>query len=674
MRKIVEFIKKLNSKEGFAPILIVVAVALLAIPVTTLLVQKQQDIRQRAEGDLQICATTSLYYECDSEGSKGFKTKSQKTGEILASPSCPGETKCYTTNKTSSCISCLESAPPTPTPTKGSTTCWSSDGKIEIKCTPTPGDTSSKTPTQIHGVVTIGGRSEPIPQSMMIYITVNSPDDGNKYTFYKYDDSIQNKPNPYYSISDSETPTSIAGKQGNFTYTIDIYNSGNGIGHGSGGGSITFGQDNTLNMSVNVVDDAPTPTNTPTPNPTKTPRSSDSTLTPTPTGSSTKNDGTLPGSPVCKNNGGVNKAKYVEPRCAVSREDALAGGGKYDQAKARNGEFENKIYFDLYICADNNSLEAWPAGAGDTTCKTPPWTVKITPGAPTPTPELGVACLSSDSTCEANACSTSGKQRNPNGAQADEACRRANSSTPYCCLKAGTSTPRSTTPTPTSGTCYQRCDYDGTCGGTMICINHCCSNEGRPASKVGLGQTCEPGAIECEDWLKCIPTTANPAVHVCVPNGNPTPIPTTNPGGACSSTTRPDLGCPCNAGSCGFSGLACIMASGGGSGAGCCANVGQRWCPPTSGVQGSCVDYPYICPGGSSSSGNPNPAPTSTSGSSPTSRKGPSIRYVEENCNYNADPVNHYVKGSYCDTNNDYYDVYCEPSGKTSKRSAGSSC
>ena len=61
-----------------------------------------------------------------------------------------------------------------------------------------------------------------------------------------------------------------------------------------------------------------------------------------------------------------------------------------------------------------------------------------------------------------------------------------------------------------------------------------------------------------------------------------------------------------------------MIASGGAGGAGCCQNAGQRWCPPASGRQGTCVDYPYVCPGGSSgnsgssgsSGSNPTPIPT----------------------------------------------------------------
>ena len=618
---ILKYFQKLNSKRGFSPILIVVAVALLAIPITTLLVQKQQDLRQRAatpygayavisdgnQGRVFKCAgdledkdyapiftqrnnpRLIYYYYSDSTSKKIIGAYNQnntcKTGEL-----------CFKEGNTAYCFD-----PNTSTPT------------------PTTEEQPTSTSTQIHGVVTIGGSSEPVPQSMNIDISVSSPDDGKKFNFFVYDSSIAGKPAPYYSSSNADTPTSIAGKKGNYSYTVQIYNSGNLIGQGSGGGEITFGIDNTLNMLVNVTNggsETPTPTLTPAPTKRTQPPASDS--TPTPTGSSKPTDDTLPGSAICRGHGGLDKSKYVEPRCASSREDALAGGGKYDQAKARNGEFENKTYFDLYICAENSSLEARPAGEGNTICKTPPWTVKITPGQPTPTPELGVACLETNSTCEQNACSTLGKPRNPNGDQADKACERTNPNTgkaygKYCCLKSGGNPGGETsTPTPTSGTCYQRCDYDGTCGGTLICINHCCSNGSRPQSKAGQGQTCEPGAIECEDWLKCIPTVPNPNVHVCVPNGNPTPTPTTNPGGACSSVERPDIGCPCNSGSCGFSGLACIMASGGAGGAGCCQNVGQRWCPPASGRQGTCVNYPYICPAGNSSPSNNTPTATPT--------------------------------------------------------------
>ena len=510
MKKIIELINKLNSNKGFSPILIVVAVALLAIPITTLLVQKQQDLRQRAESPDDQWSVTDTNITCNPDNSLklSFTLNTGGPAHVNIGERSMGEVFAYNTSV------------------------------INVH-------------TQVEYPNSYSNQFNPnvLKLDKNYYIIVNS--------------QVQGDPNPKEKV-DFQTPKSCS-------------------------------KDNSD---------------------TKTPQPPAS--TPTPTGSSKPNDDTLPGSAICRGYGGLDKSKYVEPRCASSREDALNGGGKYDQAKARNGEFENKTYFDLYICAENSSLEAWPAGEGNTICKTPPWTVKITPGQPTPTPELGVACLETNSTCEQNACSTLGKPRNPNGDQADKACERTNPNTgkaygKYCCLKSGGNPGGETsTPTPTSGTCYQRCDYDGTCGGTLICINHCCSNGSRPQSKAGQGQTCEPGAIECEDWLKCIPTVPNPNVHVCVPNGNPTPTPTTNPGGACSSVERPDIGCPCNSGSCGFSGLACIMASGGAGGAGCCQNVGQRWCPPASGRQGTCVNYPYICPAGNSSPSNNTPTATPT--------------------------------------------------------------
>ncbi len=68
LRKLFEFIFSpfrqfsLNSSYGFVPITIIIAIAaLLAIPITTVLVKQQQDIRQRAAGPGEVTTQSGLY-------------------------------------------------------------------------------------------------------------------------------------------------------------------------------------------------------------------------------------------------------------------------------------------------------------------------------------------------------------------------------------------------------------------------------------------------------------------------------------------------------------------------------------------------------------------------------------------------------------------------------------
>lgn len=141
-----------------------------------------------------------------------------------------------------------------------------------------------------------------------------------------------------------------------------------------------------------------------------------------------------------------NKTKYkgyLEPRCGKG------SAGKFNEAKARKGEFE-KEYYDVYQCGDEE-VEIHVAAGDEQTCGKAPWDLSVKKGTPTPTLDPLLLCPASTNTCEKTSnCAdlNPGSKRNEKG---DFACTQDNPTGAgmFCCTKSGTSPTATKTPTST---------------------------------------------------------------------------------------------------------------------------------------------------------------------------------------------------------------------------------
>lgn len=687
MGNVLKYFRRLNSTRGFAPIFIVIAVALLAIPITTLLVQKQQDLRQRAdEGDVvtlypsaggESVPESNAYYKCASDESKyqlyrkyhnssGF-TKADINDKYSGngkpyddiSGSCPDGTVCrglggggiacgkpinpcgkFGTEY--SCTPVAECRPPNISKVEiglcgiGETCCDKSNNTSDA---PTTAPVEKK-PTTIFGFVTINGLSG-TTANLSIAIDVTSSD-GKKYYFAAYKPSITGN-SINYEDTDDETPLSINGTTGTYDYIATLTtSSGTQIGQGRGGGNIIFGRTNTVNFSVDVAPDSTTPI----PDPSKPVTS----ISPPTSGAATA----PPGGDIVPDRAHCGGNKYVKDgstaRCGGENE-------KYDMAKAKTKKIDGTYYYcgkeytDVYECTDGTkesvAYESFKGAANNNNpCNKDPWCPKeaATPGSGTPAAGGGTPTPGSTGTGKENDHCPHGNSDcasqykcNKNPGDATSYCIYKNPSEPgaYCaaantlhcetvdlvkgetcktgseaglsqgdrnsCVKAGKGNICcSDGKNPPPSACTYPCPggNDGECGGDLVCYNYCCSTGYPPGyvKKVGYGLTCG-GILVCEDWLSCQPTSSNPSISTCVPNGSPFPTPTINMTGGkvdkCGNPDKLDLGCACSAGSCGgLSPYACVIsAESSKPGSGCCQAANMRWCPDT----GECKGYDFKC-------------------------------------------------------------------------------
>ncbi len=207
-------------------------------------------------------------------------------------------------------------------------------------------------------------------------------------------------------------------------------------------------------------------------------------------------------------------------------------------------------------------------------------------------------------------------------------------------------------PCPAGGGCVNNGCYHAA-GGNIVTGPFYCSN--------GPGTWCEQSKTSVANANACL--GASPFVPP-----SPTPkdlgyqadCPTNNPvSGLPNTCSDPGLNkCPD-----GFTQNTTLARPGGTNGNQVCESVkgtGSRCCTTSTSVAAT-TTAPTLAPSTSSAPTNAPATPAKTV-----------IPYVEEACDYNADP-SHYVKGTYCD-GSAKYDVYCGTNNRTYKSPTGAAC
>lgn len=468
MNSVLKYIRKLNSTRGFAPVFIVIAVTLLAIPITALLVQQRQDLQQRAENPENIDILINASYIINnyvSENKARFSLAIQ-----LSSNNNPNRFEFYNAYPYFS----SSNGYPFNFQTAYENIPYSmigSSGYYAYHATLKSDETDALL-AEKRGEGTIIITRDMNIGRIVLNVGSNTP-----------------TPTPRTTAS-APTPTPIPRPAGS-GYCGGETNNPNNPAPGETNpcpGNNTFDPPNSYpnhrycqNKYGGTFANwykclAPTPT--PTPN----------------------SINILNGTGVCQSNGGggvsTSNPSPITPMC---------GGEAYDMARAQsfNGRYYcNKQYTDRFQC--QNGFHDVPVTSNPNICNNSTWcpgsaaNPTSAPGAPTPTPNVALYCPGATNTCETNTCASLNRSRTDNSPDlADQACRATNPFTgsaygQYCCKKpattptpTGTVTPTSTpastlTPTP-AGTCSpcssstqcsfsnpNRSDY---CGTGSLCIH-----------------------------------------------------------------------------------------------------------------------------------------------------------------------------------------------------------
>lgn len=233
----------------------------------------------------------------------------------------------------------------------------------------------------------------------------------------------------------------------------------------------------------------------------------------------------------------ANKSKYdgyIEARCGKGI------AGKYNEAKARRGDFEKK-YYDVYQCGDEE-VEIAVSSGDEEICGKAPWNLKVSAGTPTPTLSKLQLCPASTNTCEDSSnCDgvNSGSKPNPDG---DYACTVNNPAGTgmFCCTKpnASTVTPAKTA-TPGSGAkCANKDKLEHGCpvDGFGTCLKD--SFQDWDATTYHCSETKEK---YCNTMQKMTATKAECTTGTSTPTVTNTPTPSPKPGTTNTPTPSPTL-------------------------------------------------------------------------------------------------------------------------------------
>lgn len=369
----------------------------------------------------------------------------------------------------------------------------------------------------------------------------------------------------------------------------------------------------------------------------------------------------------CQNHGGVSTSSN-------SYQGALCDHQAFDPTKAASGAFCNATYYDRYLCQDGTTDDfAVPVSDqnynGKSTCAQAPWCPSGAGGSSpvSPTPTDAPNCQTQGLTCGGviTCCSSL------NLVCQVSATKTSLGTTVSQCQYGPGGAP---TPTPGASTnCDQsnfgrwgsgcECPQGGGCGAGLGCY---------PEAHSGTISTgpfyCAPTGYR---WCSASETyTSTPLT--CSGSSAPTTTPSPTPKNLSYQADCPNVNVDGTTNAC-ISGNSCPAGYVQNGGIG--STKGNQICTEYTGQTSvCCTKQTSTATGGTTPVVTNAPvttAPVSTAPAPSKSLKGPLIPFSSQPCTYTAGTSN-YVKGTYCDTNNDYYDVYCGSNNMTTKSVVGS--